>query len=184
MIEIDRSFRKNGETLIPYFDSRLQIRPSPIHGHGIFAIERISSGELVIAWSGCLYTIEEARAGVPKPDSLAGFDEGLYLGEDPAYPDTLDRFLNHSCDPVLWMANQHSLCARCDIFPGDEVTADYALWEIDPAWNFGSICRCGSANCRRNITGNDWELRELQERYAGHFLPCINRRINSRSRGG
>ena len=27
------------------------------------------------------------------------------------------------------------------------------------------------------VTGNDWRLLELQERYAGHFSPFINARI-------
>lgn len=30
------------------------------------------------------------------------------------------------------------------------------------------------AKCRGRITGNDWQLPELQERYGDHFLPYIN----------
>ena len=32
------------------------------------------------------------------------------------------------------------------------------------------------------IRGSDWRRPELQERYAGHFLPCIEQRIRSASK--
>ncbi|CAF1498275.1 unnamed protein product, partial [Adineta steineri] len=38
-------------------------------------------------------------------------------------------------------------------------------------------CRCGTPLCRRRITGEDWMLREIQLRYAGHFSPFINQKI-------
>ena len=31
--------------------------------------------------------------------------------------------------------------------------------------------------CRERITGEDWRRPELQKRYAGHFLPYIERRF-------
>lgn len=177
MFQIDGRPPQSWEIAAPYFDDRLEIRRSPIHGHGIFACGKITYGEFVIAWGGQIYTIEQARAGVAKDDSLAGFDEGLYLGQDKGDPDDLDKFLNHSCDPTLWMVNQNVLCARRDIYCGEEITADYAIWEIDTFWSLNTVCHCGSPKCRSQITGNDWKRYDLQERYAGHFLPCINRRI-------
>jgi hypothetical protein len=39
-------------------------------------------------------------------------------------------------------------------------------------------CECGAANCRGRISGNDWRRPELWERYAGHFSPYLQRRIN------
>jgi hypothetical protein len=40
-----------------------------------------------------------------------------------------------------------------------------------------ALWRCGSPLCRRLITGADWRLPTLQERYCGHFSPFINRRL-------
>jgi hypothetical protein len=38
-------------------------------------------------------------------------------------------------------------------------------------------CACASATCRRKVTGNDWMLPELQERYQGHFSSYLERRV-------
>jgi hypothetical protein len=40
------------------------------------------------------------------------------------------------------------------------------------------ICSCGSQNCRGNITGEDWKRPDLRERYAGYYMPYLQRRID------
>jgi hypothetical protein len=60
----------------------------------------------------------------------------------------------------------------------EEVTMDYAMHFADPHWMMKQPCRCGSRLCRGQITGNDWMLDELQKRYAGHFSPFLNKRID------
>jgi hypothetical protein len=42
-------------------------------------------------------------------------------------------------------------------------------------------CHCGSPDCRRVITGDDWRRKDVQERYQDHFSPFINRRIRNLS---
>ena len=84
--------------------------------------------------------------------------------------------MNHSCDPNIWMSDAFTLSARRRIEPGEELTADYALWLYDVDWVLDP-CRCGSPLCRGRVTGRDWQLPELQVRYAGHFTPFINRLI-------
>jgi hypothetical protein len=74
------------------------------------------------------------------------------------------------------MADNVTVVARRDIQAGEEITGDYAVWEGEPEYLLGP-CECGSPLCRTVITGNDWMLPQLQERYAGHFLPFINQRI-------
>ena len=83
---------------------------------------------------------------------------------------------NHSCDPNLWMQNERTVCARREIAAGEELTMDYALATRTPEWRME--CRCGTSECRGVITGNDWQLPELQQRYSGHFSPFINARID------
>jgi hypothetical protein len=68
------------------------------------------------------------------------------------------------------------LAARRDIAPGEELTADYALWLFDTDWMIEN-CRCGSPRCRGRISGDDWQIPVLQERYAGHFTPFLSDRI-------
>ncbi len=61
---------------------------------------------------------------------------------------------------------------------GDEVTMDYAMHFVDPEWTMRNPCACGSPLCRRTITGKDWMLKDLRERYRDHFSPLINSRIS------
>lgn len=63
-----------------------------------------------------------------------------------------------------------------DIEAGEELTYDYATTDSRHA-NFA--CFCGSPNCRKVITGNDWMLLELQERYRGYFQKNIQEKIDA-----
>jgi uncharacterized protein len=89
--------------------------------------------------------------------------------------------LNHSCDSNLWMADEVTLIARRDISPGEEVTIDYSLQTAQPVAIIERACRCGSPLCRGTITGDDWRLPDVQQRYRGHFSPFINKRIEALS---
>ncbi len=150
------------------------------------ALAPIRRGEVVEVVGGALMTEERFRAFVrttPRFNAIQ-VDEGLHLVEHPEV--TLRRAggsLNHSCDSNLWMADEVTLVARMDIAAGEELTVDYALFTAQPEWVLDRPCRCGAPVCRRAITGSDWRLTELQERYYPHFSPFINRRIE-RLRGG
>ncbi|KQC14641.1 MAG: hypothetical protein APR63_05255 [Desulfuromonas sp. SDB] len=48
---------------------------------------------------------------------------------------------------------------------GEEVTTDYALWQLDEHFISSWICHCGAAYCRGRVTGNDWKSQVLQQRY-------------------
>jgi hypothetical protein len=85
---------------------------------------------------------------------------------------------NHSCDPNAWLASEFVVVARRDIAAGEEITTDYATMTFDDAWTM--TCRCGSHLCRGVVTGNDWRLPLLRERYRGHFVPWIERQPDSR----
>ena len=62
------------------------------------------------------------------------------------------------------------------IGPGEEICFDYAMCDGSCFDEFE--CDCGAPNCRRTITGNDWQNPELWERYAGYFMPYLQRRID------
>jgi hypothetical protein len=64
-----------------------------------------------------------------------------------------------------------------DIQPGEEICFDYAMSDTMPYDEFQ--CECGAPNCRRSVTGSDWQLPELQKRYAGYFSPHVQRRIDA-----
>ena len=80
------------------------------------------------------------------------------------------------------MLDAVTLAARRPIAAGEEITADYALWLFEQDWCLDP-CRCGSPLCRGRVTSRDWQLPELQTRYAGHFTPFLNRLIQHRLHG-
>ncbi len=139
----------------------------------MFAVRAIAKGEVVLKWGGTVYSKAEIKAGKAKPGTISVLAEGLYLADPPDTTTAVDYHINHSCDPNLWMRDEITLTARCDIAPGEELTVDYALWECDPSWSLDP-CRCGSPLCRHRITGDDWRRADLQARYVGHFVPYIN----------
>jgi hypothetical protein len=71
------------------------------------------------------------------------------------------------------------LVAIRDVNQGEELTTDYALFDTSPG---EMACRCRTPSCRRTITGADWQLGELQVKYAGYFSSYIQRRIESTGR--
>jgi len=58
-------------------------------------------------------------------------------GDDSGY------YINHSCDSNLWMKDAYTLIAKTDINRGEEITADYVLWEADEAYVSKWNCKCG-----------------------------------------
>jgi SET domain-containing protein len=159
-----------------WFDQRLVMRPSPIHGIGTFATDPIRAGDRLIWVSGgIVYTREELRSGKLQLASEL-YNEGQ-IGDDLfiATPKSLYYYVNHSCDP-----NMLNDIAWRDIAAGEEISTDLAYCEAAPDYLL-EPCRCGSRLCRGRVTGNDWKLPELQQRYRGYFSPSIERLIPARN---
>lgn len=128
---------------------------------------------------GIVLAQKDIDSGKFKPHTITGVDEGLWLGDPSGAEESLDNYINHSCDPNLWMRDEITLVARRYINPREELTIDYVMWIPDQSWVMRSLCWCGSNLCRTRITGTDWQLPELQDRYFGRFSPFINRRIEN-----
>lgn len=124
-----------------------------------------------------------------RPSPIAGrglFATGAYLpGQQVA---TLEHdvegvddlgLLNHSCDPSLGWTDARTLVALRDVAIGDEETVDYATCLDDP--EFVLMCHCETYRCRQVIEGTDWQIPQLQQRYAGFFAPKLARRIDAAS---
>jgi hypothetical protein len=151
------------------------VRLSPIQGRGLFATQTIPEGQVVIRWGGTLFSLSDVAAGKARLESLAHVEEGIYIGGLCGAAGLDDEFMNHSCDPNIWLVDALTWVTRRSIDAGEELLADYALFESDPVWSMP--CGCGSPLCRRYIDGHGWRLPELQARYRGHFSPYLERRI-------
>jgi hypothetical protein len=144
-------------------------------GYGVFAREPIRAGEVLVVWGGDVMTAASfSELPIYVQQHSLQVEEDLYL-----VPDAVDEaadFVNHSCEPNAVLSGQITLVARQDIKPAEEVCFDYAMSDGGPYDEFE--CACGAPSCRGKITGNDWKLSELWKRYAGHFSPYLQRRID------
>jgi uncharacterized protein len=161
-----------------WIDARIEVRPSSIHGKGMFANATIQKGEVVIVWGGTLFTLEEILAGKALEHSYTAVADGVFLGHTREHGYSADDYMNHSCDPCIWFADEITLVARRLIRAGDEVTADIAMfWGPDEKEKKTWKCCCGSAPCRKVVTSEDWRRIDLHERYGHHFSPYISENI-------
>lgn len=157
-----------------YFNSKCEVREHCEGGCGVFAIANIAKDELVSLWGGRIIGAEELDPSIPRfTQRVLQLDEGLYLltSEEPEPND----YFNHSCSPNLGFFGQIGLVAMRGIAAGEELTIDYAMCDGSPYDEFE--CHCGLPHCRGRVTGGDWKLPELWERYDGYFSPYLTRRI-------
>jgi hypothetical protein len=89
-------------------------------------------------------------------------------------------YSNHSCDANLGMRGEITFVAMRDIRAGEELTHDWATTDDD---DYSIECKCGTPNCRKILTGKDWQLAQLQKRYAAYFSAYLARKIAMMNRG-
>ncbi len=159
-------------------DPGLVLRTSPLNGRGVFATDHIRAGEVVIVWGGRMFTASDIEQGLAKRNSLAEVGDGIYLGAGEDDPESIDDYMNHSCDPSCWMLDEVTIATRRDIQPNQELTLDYAMFSSGTGWRIDE-CRCASQLCRNTITGSDWKIPDLHVRYRDHFSPYLNARISA-----
>jgi hypothetical protein len=158
-----------------------KLRPgkSGIHGDGVFTATPIGAGELVMDFGGELVTsdmLEDYREA-----SVWAVKDGFYLAvHNVDSEESLDEYLNHSCDANTWLEGETRLVARRDIAIGEEITLDQGTWNFDEAeYSDDRACTCNAVSCRGVLTENDWRRPDVQERYAGHFHPLVQARIDA-----
>jgi len=61
-----------------------------------------------------------------------------------------------------------------DIQAGEELTHDWAITDDD---DHLVECNCGALDCRKSLTGKDWQRSDLQKRYSGYFSAYLARKI-------
>jgi hypothetical protein len=160
-----------------WLDPRLTTKLSDVSGRGVFTTAPIKKGEILIRWGGTVFTTQQLLDGETNEQTACQIDDNHYIAEPASVKQGEDDFMNHSCDPNTWMEDEVTISAKRDIASGEELTADYALWVADPGSIIIADCHCGSPLCRQKITGDDWKLKEVQERYKGHFPPYLEKRI-------
>lgn len=144
-------------------------------GRGVFAREHIERGDLLVVFAGAVLLGEDLSALPADQRRLVlQVDENHYLlSQIEGWAD----WVNHCCDPNAGLRGQVTLVAMRDIEAGEEICYDYAMSDGSPYDGFE--CRCGRVGCRRRVSGDDWMLEDLWERYRGHFSPYLQARIDT-----
>jgi SET domain-containing protein len=136
----------------------LKVRPSGVHGRGVYAKDFISGGTRIIEYTGRRIAWEETDDDENGPHTfIFGLEDGEVI--DAAIGGNESRWINHSCDPNCEAIEEEGrvfIHAMRDIEPGEELSYDYAL-EIDEPITEKAMqehaCLCGSPNCRGTLLG-------------------------------
>jgi SET domain-containing protein len=168
---------------LSYRSPKTEVRASPIHGRGLFAIADISKDEIVAVKGGHIIDGRLLREQI----SPALGSVEIQIGDDfyiaPVTAEQRDGSLlysNHSCDANLGIRGEITFVAMRSIAAGEETTHD---WCMTDDGDYILSCNCGAPNCRGKLTGKDWQKPELQKKYAGYFSAYLQKKIDSASRG-
>ena len=136
----------------------IEVRVSPLHGLGVFALRRIAKGTRVIEYLGERVSHAEAdrRYESKSEDDNHTF---LFIADDTTVIDAgVDgneaRFVNHACEPNCESVIENArvfIDALRTIEPGEELTYDYQIQrEAGDPPDIDAIfaCRCGRPRCR------------------------------------
>lgn len=147
----------------------VQLKPSLIHGTGVFATATIRPGAVILE-------IDDSRV----VDDQHPLREEM--GENPDHRDWLpdgsavlmqqpERYINHSCEPnafVYSVRRKRFVVALRNIAAGQEITYDYAMNAVNGAvWT----CCCGGATCRGR---HNFAFFSLPQARQLEFLPFLD----------
>ena len=147
---------------------------SSSHGMGVFAKEDIAKGEIVGVLGGLIVPVSEHKKYTDRMEQVGiQVNDGFFICPSSKEEYKLGIF-NHSCKPNCGFKDSITLIAMRDIKEGEELVFDYGFSETAMK---SFECKCGSTSCRKQITGEDWKLKELQEKYFDYFSPYLKEKI-------
>jgi SET domain-containing protein len=141
--------------------SAIEVRQSPLHGKGVFALRRIAKGARVIEYLGERVSHAEADRRYETKDATDNHTFLFIVDRRTVIDAGVDgneaRFVNHGCEP-----NCESVVEDARVFietvrpiePGEELTYDYQIQrDADDPPNVDEVfaCRCGAAKCRGSM---------------------------------
>ncbi len=155
---------------------KIEVRDDTLAGRGVVARAPIAKDEIVAIKAGHVVTRDE----IEQVTATAG-DYALQIEDDfyiaPRAPDEvfdMSVMINHSCDPNVGFRGNVIYVALRVIATGEELFHDYAMERSD---DYTLDCHCGSKLCRGKVTGNDWKLPDLQQRYGDYFSIYLRRKF-------
>jgi SET domain-containing protein len=147
---------------VPVIAHSIEVRTSPVHGRGVYAIRRLPKGTCIGVYEGRRYTSEQLlkidwkkrHGGMTYLFSLS---DGTTI--DGAQGGNATRFLNHCCTPNCEAGEETDANGQISlrivttqaIAEGVELFIDYALTIDESESPAEYACRCGAPTCRGSM---------------------------------
>jgi hypothetical protein len=139
----------------------IEVRNSPVHGRGVFAVQPIKKGTRILEYLGDRVSHEAADKRYEDHDESDNhtflFIVDKHTVIDAGVGGNDARFINHQCEGNCESVIENRrvfIDAVRDIEPGQELGYDYEIGrEKDDPPNVDEIyaCRCGSPKCRGSM---------------------------------
>jgi hypothetical protein len=140
---------------------RIQIRRSGVHGKGVFALQDLAEGEVLIEYLGEVVTWKEALRRHPHDPKDPNHTFYFHVDEkhviDGKHGGNSSRWINHSCKPSCEadeVEGRIFIKTLRNIKAGEELFYDYGLI-IDAKYTkklkAEYPCWCGAPNCRGTL---------------------------------
>lgn len=156
---------------------KVELRSSKAHGKGMFAKEPITIGEVVFIKGGHILKREQIFSS-SVINSYHPIDDSYFLGAvNSDEEDRIKLYVNHSCNPNCGIRGEITFVAMRNIATDEELTIDYAFLDNE---DYSFRCTCGESNCRSLVTGRDWQIMEIQEKYIDFFAAYLKEKIHNR----
>jgi len=181
----ERLLYSDGKMLpMSYLSPKTEVRESKIHGRGLFAMADITKDEIVAVKGGHIVDRKTLREKItPRLGPVEiQIDDDLFIAPVTEKERELSMlYSNHSCNANLGVRGEITFVAMRHIRAGEELTHDWAMTDDD---DYSVECKCGARNCRKILSGKDWQRPELQKRYAGYFSTYLARKIAAHYQSG
>ena len=130
----------------PYQKFAVDVKPSAIDGHGVFAAEAIAPRLKIGEIRGESISVAEARIRATRSERIMIVELSSRKAIDFSRSSDPMRYTNHSCQPNARLCIRQGrveFYALRDIARGEEITVDYGETHHEGRLT----CRCGAPGC-------------------------------------
>jgi len=157
-----------------FISEKVEIKESKTHKKGMYAKKKIWKNEVVFIKGGHILKKEQIySSGVI--NSYHPIDDDYFIAaQNLDEEEYIKLYINHSCLPNCGLRGEITFIAIRDIEANEQLTIDYAFLDNE---DYSFKCECGESCCRSIVTGRDWRIKKIQERYLKFFAEYLKQKI-------
>lgn len=155
--------------------TKVERRQGALNNIGYFAKDNIKKGEVIFIRGGHLLKKDELFSSSVINSYFPINDDYFLAAKTKEEEENVKLYINHSCNPNVGLHGEITFVAMRDIKKDEELTVDYAFIDNE---DYSFNCTCGSDNCRGIVTGFDWKIKELQNKYYEYFAQYLKDKID------